>query len=324
MPLLFFISGVGVCLAFNYRSTGEYIQQRLKRLLIPLGVHMLFLHPLLAYYWPSYLGEKNLGDYFFNFWPFCLKVIHYGATGGPGWSHMWFVGYLLIFSFLSLPLFLHLKKHSLADPISKVATFFSRKGAIFLLAFPMVIIHATIAVKFPMYQYNLYSDWGFLCYNLTAFIYGFVISLNDQFWHSIDKHCWAALLLALLCSPFVLMIRWEVPTFSTPAFTPEYIFYSTLFGFTTWLWIVALLGIARKFLSFHNSFLGYFAVASYPLYILHLTAMHVIGYYVAVWYMGVITEFLIISFLSLASSLAIYELLIKRIAVMRFAFGLKK
>jgi hypothetical protein len=40
--------------------------------------------------------------------------------------------------------------------------------------------------------------------------------------------------------------------------------------------------------------------------------------------MGVITEFVIISFFSLAISLAIYELLIKRLAVMRFAFGLKK
>jgi hypothetical protein len=324
MPLLFFISGVGVCLALSYRSIGEYIQERLKRLLIPLVFHMLLLHPILAYYWPAYPGEKNLTDYLFNFWPFCLKVIHYSATGGPGWSHMWFVAYLLIFSFLLLPLFLRLKQQSGVNRIAKVAAFFNRKGAIFLLAFPLVIIHATIAVKFPMYQYNLYSDWGFFCYNLTAFIYGFVISLNDRFWHSIDQHCWIALLLGILCSPFVMVMRSEVPTFSAPAFTTEYMLYSILFGFNTWFWMVALLGIARQFLSFRNGFLNYFNAASYPFYIIHLTTMPAIGYYVTLWYMDVVTEFLIISFLSLAITIASYELLIKRIPVMRFAFGMKK
>ncbi len=334
MPLLFLISGMSSFYALDFRSARAYVQERLKRLLVPLVFFMLVGYPLVVYFFPIVEGEKSLSHYLFHFWPYCLKTIHRSPVrwttlynhfqgAGPRFAHLWFLAYLLIFSLIALPLFLYLRKQVGHELTSKLATFFNKKGAIFLLGVPFVVIIATLTVRWPLFQNNLYTDWAFFCYNLTAFVFGFLICLDERFWQAIDGHFRISLLCGVVCFLLVLAMRLGMPTFSTPAYSPRYMLYATLFGFNTWFWILTMLGLARRFLSGTNSFLKYFSQASYPFYIIHLVPMPIIGYYVVRWRTGVLPEFLILTILSFVATLGSYELIVKRTKVTRFLFGMK-
>ena len=323
MPLLFFMSGVGTCLALTFRSTGEYVRERLKRLLVPLVFFMVFCFPVLAYFWPAIVIDKSISHYFFLFWPEILKSLHYSdETGGPGWAHLWFVAYLLIFSIISLPLFLHLRKKRSRDIIARFAVFFNRNGMIYLPGFLFVAINALLSVKFPLCQNNLYTDWAYFSYNLTAFLLGYIFCLDKKFFKMIDERFRTALLIGCVTASFVIVMWTVIPAFSTPGYTTGYVMYSTLFGFNTWFWMIALLGLSRKYLNFTNGFLRYFNRASYPVYILHLVMISVIGNYVVEWRTEIIPEFIILSVVSFAVTIMCYEL-IKRTKVTRFLFGMK-
>jgi len=60
-----------------------------------------------------------------------------------------------------------------------------------------------------------------------------------------------------------------------------------------------------------------------PFYILHQTVITIIGFYVIQWNLGIAPEYLIIASTSFIAIIAIYELLVRRINVLRFLFGMR-
>jgi len=327
IPLLFFIAGASVCLSLCYRSPGAFVRERARRLFLPLMFFMLVCYPVLLYFWPVVCDNKNLSDYLIRFWPHCLRTIHHSRMPArapmPGWAHLWFVAYLLIFSLISLPLFICLKRQEDSDIASKYERVFTKKGAILLLAGPLIAINIILAPKWPMAQLNLYDDWTYFCYDLTVFIFGYVICLHDRLWLAIDKHLRISLPLAIVSTVFILAMQFEMPAFSRPAYTSRYMLYSVFLGLHTWCWILALLALARRYLSGTNRFLKYASRASYPFYILHFLLMVVIGHFIFKWHLGMAGEFISLSLITLIATLGCYELLVSRTKVTRTLFGLK-
>jgi len=241
----------------------------------------------------------------------------------PGWAHLWFVAYLLIFSLISLPLLICLKRQGESSLAGKYVNFFTKRGAILLLAVPLMVINIILTPKWPMAQLNLYDDWTYFCYDLTVFIYGYIICLHESLWQAVYRHLRISLLLAIVSTVFVLIMRIEIPSFSRPAYTPRYMLYSVFLGLHTWCWILALVALAKKFLSGTNGFLKSGNQASYPFYILHFVLMLVIGNYVMQWHLGLAAEFVVLSVLTFVATLGSYELLVKRTKVTWFLFGMK-
>jgi len=327
IPLLFFIAGASACLSLSHRSPGAFVRERARRLFVPLMFFMLVCYPVLLYFWPGVCDNKSLPDYIVRFWPHCLATIHHSRMPGripmPGWAHLWFVAYLLIFSLISLPLLICLRRQGESGLAGKYVGFLSRKGMLLFLAVPLIAINIALAPKWPMAQLNLYDDWTYFCYDLTVFIYGYVICLHEGLWKAVDRHLRISLLLAIVSTVFVLTMRFEMPAFSRPAYTPRYMLYSVFLGLHTWCWILALLALARKFLSGTNRFLKYAGRASYPFYILHFVLMLVIGYYVVQWRLQLTAEFVVLSVMTFAVTLGSYELLVKQTKATRFLFGMK-
>jgi len=327
IPLLFFIAGASACLSLSHRSPGAFVRERARRLFVPLMFFMLVCYPVLLYFWPDVCDNKSLSDYFVRFWPHCLATIHHSRMPGripmPGWAHLWFLAYLMIFSLISLPLLICFKRQGESGIAGKYVSFFTKTGTILLLAIPLIIINIILAPKWPMAQLNLYDDWTYFCYDLTVFIYGYIICLHESLWQAVCRYLRISLMLAIVSTVFVLMMRFEMPAFSRPSYTPRYMLYSVFLGLHTWCWILAMLALARKFLSGTNRFLMYASRASYPFYILHFVLMLVIGNYVSQWHPGLTAKFVTITVLTFAATLGSYELLLKRTKVTRFLFGMK-
>ena len=327
IPLLFFIAGASACLSLSHRSPGAFVRERARRLFVPLMFFMLVCYPVLLYFWPDVCDNKSLSDYLVRFWPHCLATIHHSRMPGrapmPGWAHLWFVAYLLIFSLMTLPLFISLRRQGEGGSAGKYVRFFTKTGAILLLGVPLMIINIILAPKWPMAQLNLYDDWTYFCYDLTVFIYGYIICLHESLWQAVYRHLRISLPLAIVSTVFVLIMRFEMSSFSHPAYTPRYMLYSVFLGLHTWCWVLALLALAKRFLSGTNRFLKYASRASYPFYILHFVLMLVIGHFIAQRHLGLMTEFISLSLLTFIATLGSYELLVKRTKVTRFLFGMK-
>ena len=322
MFLLFLVAGTSTFMALRFRSPRQYIAERIKRLLIPLLTFMIFLFPVLGYFWPTIIDLSSV-DYLTQFWPWCLMTTFYSKiTGGPNWAHMWFVAYLFIYSLILLPLFLLIRagKSPFIESWTRFLT--SRSGPIFLMGMPLCMAFAILSPIWPFFRNNLYSDWGYFAYNLSAFYFGYIIARDPRWTRTFDRHAAVALALGIAFSAAKLLMEYFVPSFSTPAYNLSYACYSLVAGLNTWFWVVAALSIARRSLSFTNRFLRYFNKISYPFYIFHLVVISVAGHYITLMRRGIVAEFIIMCVLSFVICVLCCEL-VKSTRVTRFLFGVK-
>jgi peptidoglycan/LPS O-acetylase OafA/YrhL len=63
--------------------------------------------------------------------------------------------------------------------------------------------------------------------------------------------------------------------------------------------------------------------ASLPFYMLHQPIILIIGFLIAEWQVGVLPKFIVLSSVAFAAIALLYELLIRRIGLLRVFFGLK-
>jgi glucans biosynthesis protein C len=108
-----------------------------------------------------------------------------------------------------------------------------------------------------------------------------------------------------------------------------------------WLWVVAIVGLARSQLQRRRSSpaqlppqpaarrgvlrrLGAYAnEAVLPFYVLHETVIVAVAYLVLLWPVGPGVQYGVIALVSLAATLLLYDLGVRRNPVTRFLFGLK-
>jgi glucan biosynthesis protein C len=322
MFLLFLVSGTSTFMALQKRTPSQYILERVKRLLIPLLTFMIILFPLLGYFWPTDIDLTGI-NYLTEFWPWCLMTtFNSEITGGPNWAHMWFVGYLFLYSLILLPVLLRMRdgKSTWIESITRLVA--RRWGAIFLMGIPISLTFAILSPIWPFFRNNLYSDWGYFFYNMTAFFFGFMIAIDTRWARAFERHTIVSLIFGIACSAVKIYMEYFLPSFSTPSYNSSYIVYSLIAGFNTWFWVVAVISIARRSLSFKNRFLRYFNRISYPFYIFHLVVISVSGHYITKMGFGIINEFVIICAVSFSICILCCEL-VKRTPVTRFLFGIK-
>ncbi|WP_460203950.1 acyltransferase family protein [Scytonema sp. NUACC21] len=316
MPLFFLLSGAASWFALSFRSPGEYMGERFQRLFIPFLFGTLVLVPPMVYY--RLLSNPSYHDSYVQFYPQFFNGIR--PQGNFEWGHLWFIIYLFVFSLIALPLFVHLKEKG-SHLLSKLSASMEKPGAILLLALPLAVIEAGLRPRWPGFQ-NLYDDWANFCLYLLYFIYGYLIPSDARFGQAIDKHLAIALVLAVT-SMLGLFGLWETDIVPERGYSLGYILYQLWRGVDSWFWIVALVGLGRRYLNFSNKLLQYANAAAYPFYLLHQTVLVTIGFYVVRWHWGVLEKFWVIGTTSLIATIALYELLIRRNNVARFLFGLK-
>ena len=311
MPLLFVISGVGVTFALSRRTAGQFAGERAQRLLLPLIFGMCVVVVPQVYY--QRLSEGAHYTSLFDFYP------HYfnGAApkGNFTWNHLWFIAYLLVFSLLSLPLFVQLRKPAAQAALARLGQWLSRPGAVLLFALPLIIIQLTLRPYWPDTR-NLVHDWFNFAFYLTLFLYGYLLGPLAGFWQAAERQRY--LLLALGLAAFCFYYWGD-----------DY-YYALIGGaikrvvqaFNCWCWILVCVGFGRRYLNRNSPLLQRANEAVFPFYILHQTVLIVLGYYVLQWNATNAAKFLITALGTFGFTLLLY-LVIQRFSVLRVLFGLK-
>ena len=89
--------------------------------------------------------------------------------------------------------------------------------------------------------------------------------------------------------------------------------FALIRGVLCWSCLIAICGFASRHLRFSNRFLKYANDAVLPFYILHQTVILAIGFHVIRLDIPLWSQYLIIVLSSFAVTMALYELLIRRL-----------
>jgi len=219
MPLFFVLSGESACFSLRSRKAGQYIRKRFQRLIIPFIFGVLVLAPPQIYL--ERVSNAQFAGSFIQFYPLYFDGL-YGYGGNFAWMglHLWYLLFLFVFSLLTLPLFLYLMKETRHNAISRMAAFFKKPGAIFLLAIPLAL---TLVFTDSLFQpdgllgrwssFVYFGGWNLFIY-LIYFIYGYLLA-SDQFKETIKKHGRIALVMGTILSipVFLLITPWNVSSF---------------------------------------------------------------------------------------------------------------
>ncbi len=337
MPLFFIISGAAVFYSLRSRRAGDFIRERTLRILIPLVLIGIFIIAPPQVYLER-LMDGSFSGTFIEWYPHYFYGI-YPLSGNFAFQgmHLWYLMDLFMFSLILLPVFLPFRKTG-SSILSRISGLFERPWALLLLFLPLGVT-ALLADMMGIGFTRIMGGWNSLSYPLF-FIYGYLLFSNDRIQETIKRYSAASIIAASILTILYLYLQFGVSSpdlsalarynrdITNPGAGPSpisagWIIISFLRGLLAWCWIIGLLGLGSRFLNFKNRFLAYANEAVLPFYILHQTILLIIGFYVIQWGMGVGTKYIIITTASFIIIISLYELLVRRLNVLRFLFGMK-
>ncbi len=289
IPLLFFVSGMGIFFAMQNRNWKELIKERTFRIWLPFVFGMFCIVPLHVYLWQSYYGMST--SYVFN----------------PG--HLWFLGNIMCYVLIWSPLFFYLKKNEDGVAVKWIQKIFSTP-LIWGITVAVFTAEAMIIKPIP---YELYAmTWHGLFLGLLAFFFGFCFVLaGDSFWNMIVK--WRWVFVAIAVGLFIL--RWQYFAMNTPAYR---------LVMESQSWIFSVLAFGHRYLNKPGKALSYLSKAAYPVYILHMIFLYLGSALLFPLEVDVKLKFIALLVITLAGCFLVYEFIIRRVSIIGFLFGVKK
>ncbi|MBL7855883.1 MAG: acyltransferase family protein [Cyclobacteriaceae bacterium] len=318
LPLLFFISGVGVSFSLRKRSVLTFFGERVVRLFIPLLFAMFFTIPSQVYF--EWLQKGKAEEGYWNFYPSVWDMVPY-PEGSLTWSHMWFVVYLFVFTILLLPVFALFKVKFINALRQKTDSFFTSPVFNLLPAALFMVYYFWLYVRWPE-QGSLLDDWFVFTSSITFYFLGFYLADLPSFWATCQQYRRYFLITSLVCAS-VLFWKYYWPVKLPRQQDTSLYVYGILDGLHIWAIILTVIGYARQYLNFSNRWLSYLNPAVYPFYILHQTVIVAFGYYIVQWNSPILLKLIALIAVCFITIFSLYHFLIRPFVVTRILFGLK-
>ncbi|MEJ2004086.1 MAG: acyltransferase family protein [Cyclobacteriaceae bacterium] len=287
IPILFFVSGMGVYFAMRKRSWRELISERARRILLPFLFGMLAIVPLHILVWQYYYNQD------LSYWV------------NPG--HLWFLGNIFIYVLVLAPLFYYMKNNPNGRAGRLLHSLFKTPFGLIIIMIPFIL--ETVIVRPDSFELYAMTLHGFVL-GFLAFLTGFIcVYSGESFWKTVTR--WRVLLLSL--SAILFMIRFAVFDLKEP-------FY--LVSIESNLWIFTVFGFTHKYLDKPGRVLSYLSKAAYPVYIVHMIFLYSGSAILFQMEMSAWIKLLLLTVFTFAGSLGIYEFVLRRVSFLRPLFGL--
>ncbi len=288
IPLLFFVSGMGVCFAMRKRNLKMLLLERSRRILLPFIFGIITIVPLHIIIWQLYYRQD----------------ISYSLTQG----HLWFLANIFSYVLLLSPLLLYLKKNYNGRIHNALENLY--RTPLGLLSVSIIFIAEALILAPETYETYSLTLHGYLL-GLLSFFFGFsFVYAGSSFWDTVQKWRWILVFLAV--SMFIT--RCIAFDLQSPAY---------LKAFESNLWIFSAFGFAYRYLNRPSPTLKYLTRAAYPVYIVHMIFLYLGSYLVMPTALPAAVKLIIIITVTFAGCLVSYEYIIRRNKVTRLFFGLK-
>lgn len=313
MPLFFVLSAIAIYHALKKRSNGQFMRERVTRLLIPLGVG-IFTHSILQVYIENMTHDRFSG----TFWQFIPRYFEgwYGFGGNFAWMglHLWYLLMLFLFSWLMLAIFQRINRSK--GFTTQLAILVSKPYGPYLFIIPLFLMELLVSLSPETVGRRDFGGWSPLSY-LLFFLIGYLLATDERYRPAIEKVRHASLALSVLTviAAYILLAMINLPSTN-----PLYLLVRAT---NAWSWLLTFLGFASYHLNFSNRFLKYANTAVLPFYILHQTVIVVIGYFIKDWPWAVLPKYLFLVATSFTLIMLMYEFGVKRVNTLRYLFGMK-
>ncbi len=350
IALLFMVAGASARFALANRSPQQYIGERFLRLMVPFLFASLTLVPLQNYLilhnfpgvvsqistppgWNPHLADSPVSFYVYFVGASLSYLVHYNPQYEfIFWSQLWFIPRLFIISLLSLPLLLYFRTERGAKAITWLADLCERwRGGVFLLAIPLGIVSAVLGWQWQGWEVvgapntaNVVSQ--FLFYAIV-YIYGFVLYSDERLRKALRRDSGVVSVIIALVAFIAARTTWlgilGIPSIAHGNGTAGFL-VMILLTLADWLFVASALGLSTRYLTGSNRVGLYLTEASYPFYVLHLSVLYLVGLPLLVNRVPAVLSFPIMVILTYGITLAVYELLVRRLWPMRLLFGLSR
>lgn len=287
IPLLFFVSGMGVCFAMRKRNWKELLLERTGRILVPYAFGMVFIFPVSLYLWQRYY--------------------QFEITYHPHPGHLWFLGNLFVYVLILSPVFFYLKRNEVGRVVLWLKKILGHPGGLLIVVSAFI---AEVMLVNPR-PYELYAmTWHGFILGLLAFFFGFCFTMAGKgFLNMIIKWRWVFVVMAVV----LFTIRMTYFQLNVPGY---------LLVIESDCWIFAVLAFAGRHLNRPGRVLTYLSQAAYPVYILHMIFLYLGSSLIFPLDLQPSVKFILVLLFTVAGCFAGFEV-IRRTVVFRPFFGLK-
>ncbi|NMM50805.1 acyltransferase family protein [Marinigracilibium pacificum] len=288
IPLLFYVSGMGLYFAMRKRDLMKLLIERTQRILVPLLFGIALITPIHIFILQKYYNM-----------PYAYM---------PGPAHLWFLGNIFVYVLVLSPFLFFLKKREGGSFSKKLNLLFSNPiGPLSISAFFILEVILVKPALFEMYA----ETWHGFFIGFLAFLFGFLfVYCGNTFWQTVLKWRWLYLILALS----LYCVRLFVYELNAP---------HTLMAAESNCWILAIFGLGYKHLNKPGKALAYLSQAAYPVYIIHMFVLYAGAALILPLKIPVELKFLSIVIFTGTVCFLIYEFIIRRVGFVRPLFGLK-
>jgi len=288
IPLLFFVSGMGMYFAMQSRTARELITERARRILLPFLFGIFFIVPIQIAIWRYYAGMRL----FYVYDP----------------SHLWFLGNIFAYVVIFAPLFFYLKSNTDSKFAKMLRSVFNSPLGI-LVVIAMLVAEAVILKPYP---YELYAmTWHGFFLGLIAFFFGYTFAFTGpSFWNMLVKVKWYLLVIAGVLA--AIRLTYVVPGKPAYMIPPE-----------TVCWILFILTLGYQYLNRPGKTLSYLSEAAYPVYIIHMIFQNLVSVLIFPMNLPVQIKYILLVLFTLTGCILFYEFVIRRVRFVRPLFGLK-
>lgn len=287
IPLLFFVSGMGLYFAMKKRNWKQLFFERGKRILLPFVFGYFAITPIHMYIFQEYYN---------------MPLSYYSSSG-----HLWFLGNIFVYVILLSPLFIYLKKNDngkLKKLISKVMS--NAIGPLIISVFFMLEVSLVKPQLFELYAQN----WHGFFIGILSFFFGFIfVYTGSVFWQTVSKWKWLYISIATM----LFIIRF------TGLASISNMYLTSIESIS---WILGVFGIGFSYLNKPSELLSYLSKAVYPVYIIHMFVLYAGALLILPLDLHPMLKFISITLFTFIVCFLIYEFILKRINVLRPLFGL--
>ncbi|MGB5848080.1 MAG: acyltransferase, partial [Ignavibacteriaceae bacterium] len=288
IPLLFFVSGMGVCFALRRRDWKQLLLDRARRILLPLIFGSFLIVPIHVFLFQKYYEQE---------------IVY-----SPSMGHLWFLANICIYVTQVIGMAFLEKNYDY-----KFFDFFRRllKRPYYLYLFIIPFILEAELINPEYFSLYVGTGHGFLI-GMLAFFFGFLfIAIGDAFWDAVEKTKTTSLIIAFS----LYLVRLFYYELNAPNF---------LTSIESMNWIFAVLGFGHKYLNKPSKILSYLSQAAYPVYIIHMIFLYLASFIILPLNLSLELNLILIILLTFIGCFLSYDLIIKRIGFLRPLFGLKR
>jgi glucans biosynthesis protein C len=305
MPVFFAVSGINSYYALQKRNGKEFVKERIARLGIPLLFGVMILSPPQVYI--ERVSHGQFSGSFFTWFPHYFEGVYLdiGGTGNFAFVglHLWYLLVLLLFTFITLPIFLKRKPKIVKD----VSPLF-----LILLTFPLML------VSIWMDLVNL-AGWDITFY-FVIFLYGYFIFTKASFKPTINKMFPVTITISVLTSVvFVYGFLSDVPS----AGGIYSVLFSSVKALNCWSCLLVIFALGERHLSFSNRWLSYSNRASMPFYVLHQPVIVILGFFISDIGWSIPLKLIFLSVVSFTIIMILFHFGISKVSFIRILFGMK-